>query len=56
MTLRLRNLILALACALTGAFAAPAAQAQIEINVNRADVQPLPIAWVSPLLMIVFAS
>ena len=44
MMTRMKTLMLALACAAFGAFAAPAAQAQIEINVNRADVQPLPIA------------
>ena len=37
-------LILALACALLAAGIAGPARAEIQINVNRADVQPLPIA------------
>ena len=37
-------LMLALACALLGAGIAGPARAEIQINVNRADVQPLPIA------------
>jgi TolB protein len=36
--------MLALACLTLGLVAAPAARAEIEVNVNRGDVQPLPIA------------
>lgn len=39
-----RTLMLALACAVTGSLASAPARAEIEVNVNRADVQPLPIA------------
>ncbi len=39
-----RTLMLALACVLTAGLAAAPARAEIEVNVNRADVQPLPIA------------
>ena len=39
-----RTLMLALACVLTANVAAAPARAEIEVNVNRADVQPLPIA------------
>ena len=40
----LRSLMLALACLAFGAVAARPARAEIEVNVNRGDVQPLPIA------------
>ncbi len=39
-----RALVLALACLLTVGLAAAPARAEIEVNVNRGDVQPLPIA------------
>jgi TolB protein len=42
--MRLKTLMLALAVLFVGGIAAPAAQAAIEVNVNRGDVQPLPIA------------
>ncbi|HEX2561183.1 Tol-Pal system beta propeller repeat protein TolB [Phenylobacterium sp.] len=42
--MRFRALILAIAASLAAVAAAPAAQAQVEIDVNRANVQPLPIA------------
>ncbi|MFA5601600.1 MAG: Tol-Pal system protein TolB, partial [Phenylobacterium sp.] len=42
--MRFRAAILAAVAALAAAAAAPAAQAQVEIDVNRANVQPLPIA------------
>jgi len=42
--MRLKSLILALACLCGGALAASPAAAEIEVNVNRADVQPLPVA------------
>jgi TolB protein len=35
---------MALACTFAGAFTAVPARAEIEVNVNRGDVQPLPIA------------
>jgi TolB protein len=38
-----RSLMLALALVVTGALAQPA-RAEIEVNVNRGDVQPLPVA------------
>ncbi len=48
MTRTLRNLtrplFFALACVFAAGLAAPAARAEIEVNVNRGDVQPLPIA------------
>lgn len=42
--LTMRPLILALACVFAFCLAAPAARAEIEVNVNRGDLQPLPIA------------
>src|SRR5437899_4017371 len=39
-----RTLLMALAAAPAAALIAPAARAEIEVNVNRGDVQPLPIA------------
>ena len=42
--MRLRTLVLALACLFLGVAASPPARAEIEVNVNRGDVQPLPIA------------
>ncbi|HEY9218044.1 MAG TPA: Tol-Pal system beta propeller repeat protein TolB [Phenylobacterium sp.] len=39
-----RTVILALAAVFAAAVAAPQARAQVEIDVNRANVQPLPIA------------
>ena len=39
-----RTLMLALTCALAASLSAAPARAEIEVNVNRADVQPLPIA------------
>lgn len=43
--MRLKNWILALAAAvLTGTAFAPAARAEIEVDVNRGNVQPLPVA------------
>jgi len=43
--MRLKSLMLALAATLfASGLAVPAAQAAIEVNVNRGDVQPLPIA------------
>jgi TolB protein len=41
---RLQALALALACVFTGLLAAAPVRAEIEVNVNRGDVQPLPIA------------
>src|SRR4029079_12339210 len=41
---RLPTLFMALACLFVGALAAVPARAEIEVNVNRGDVQPLPIA------------
>jgi TolB protein len=41
---RLKPLILALAALFAGVGAALPAAAQVEVNVNRGDVQPLPIA------------
>jgi TolB protein len=40
----LRSLMLALACLAFGLVATGPARAEIEVNVNRGDVQPLPIA------------
>ena len=42
--MRLMTLLMALACAATLGFGTTAARAEIEVNVNRGDVQPLPIA------------
>jgi len=42
--MRLKTLMLALATAFCVGLAAPAARAEIEVNVNRGDVQPLPVA------------
>lgn len=42
--MRLKPLMLVLACLFAIGVAAPAARAEIEVNVNRGDVQPLPIA------------
>ncbi|HEX4712855.1 Tol-Pal system beta propeller repeat protein TolB [Phenylobacterium sp.] len=39
-----RSLLMALAAVPAAALIAPAARAEIEVNVNRGDVQPLPIA------------
>ena len=41
---RLSTLFMALACVFAANLAAAPARAEIELNVNRADVQPLPIA------------
>jgi TolB protein len=41
---RFRHLAFALCCAFATLAAAPAAWATVEVNVNRGDVQPLPIA------------
>jgi TolB protein len=41
---RIAALLLAMLCALTAVALAPPARAAIEVNVNRGDVQPLPIA------------
>ncbi|MBW8812201.1 MAG: Tol-Pal system protein TolB [Caulobacterales bacterium] len=41
---RLRHLVFAVLCALAPLAAATAAHATVEVNVNRGDVQPLPIA------------
>jgi len=40
----LSTLLMALTCLAAGALGAAPARAEIELNVNRADVQPLPIA------------
>ncbi|MGA0606438.1 Tol-Pal system beta propeller repeat protein TolB [Phenylobacterium sp. VNQ135] len=40
----MRPLMMLLACLFAVSLAAPAARAEIEVNVNRGDVQPLPIA------------
>ncbi|WP_309087287.1 Tol-Pal system beta propeller repeat protein TolB [Phenylobacterium sp.] len=42
--MRLKPLMLALVCLFAIGLTAPAARAEIEVNVNRGDVQPLPIA------------
>ena len=42
--LRLQALAFALVCAFALGLAVPAARAEIEVNVNRGDIQPLPIA------------
>lgn len=42
--MRLKTLMLVLVTALCVGLAAPAARAEIEVNVNRGDVQPLPVA------------
>ena len=42
--MRLKSLFLAIAWALSAMVAAAPARAEIEVNVNRGDVQPLPIA------------
>src|SRR3546814_11439461 len=42
--LRLQALAFALVCAFALGLAVPSARAEIEVNVNRGDVQPLPIA------------
>jgi len=42
--MRLKPLMLAIACLVMTAVAAQPARAEIEVNVNRGDVQPLPIA------------
>ena len=42
--LAMRPLMMMLACIFALSLAAPAARAEIEVNVNRGDVQPLPIA------------
>jgi TolB protein len=41
---RFRHLVFAIVCALAPMAAAPTAHATVEVNVNRGDVQPLPIA------------
>ena len=42
--MRLMTLVLTLFAALACGFAAAPARADIQVNVNRGDVQPLPIA------------
>jgi TolB protein len=41
---RLSTLFMAMACLFAGALTALPARAEIEVNVNRGDVQPLPVA------------
>jgi TolB protein len=42
--MRLKSLMFALMAVFATGLAAPAARAEIEVNVNRGDVQPLPVA------------
>lgn len=44
LTMWLKTLILALACLFSAGLAAQPARADIQVNVNRGDVQPLPVA------------